>query len=198
MADPKKDASSSEDGVEETKASKGIPQLVIILGFVAIVLAEVIVGYFVIIPNSESTAETTKAGIEGSVDGKIPSFGGDYVDDPANKKNLPTEPQLEVLIEKKFSHRSPAGEDGMTAIQTFQFVLLVNKKDEKEFQEKYDSVTYQIQSAIMKIVAESTPKERADNNLTQIRNKIRVSVNGLLGKPYVNNVIDVQNNIDTM
>lgn len=198
MADPKKDASNSEESLEETKTSKGMPQLVIILGFAAIVLAEVIVGYFVIIPNGKSTAETTKAGIEGAVDGKIPSFGDDYVADPANISNLPTEPPLEVLIDKKFYHRSPVGDDGLTEVQTFQFVMVVNKKDEKDFQEKYDTVKYQIQSAIMKIVADSTPKERADTNLTQIKNKVRVSVNSFLGKPYVNKIVDIQNDTEKM
>lgn len=190
MADAKIETIPSGDVEgEEKPVSRGMPRMIILAGMIVLILAEVLVGYFILIPSAQSTAQGTDKELNRHTGVASEGVDGALVD--PGEINIQRVAQFEFALPETFDYSIPDGEK--ITSYTYKFVLLLDEQNQKDFEEKFAKVSNQVQHAIIKVIQTVPKKELEDPNLTVVQNRIREKVNNLLEKPYVNGVIFTKN-----
>lgn len=160
---------------EEPQQPKRSPRMFILLGFVALVLFQVIGLAFLLPPLLKPQM------IE-------PDPPPDYTTDTT----LKTEPVKAELIEKslgdKFMVRD-IGDNNTTNVFSVKVTLRIEKSDEKKFDKIMENRTETVRGVVYAVLRASTLPERKSETLQSIRNTIRVKVNDELQVNYVKDVV---------
>lgn len=180
MAIAKKVAKVAEVEPDEvptaTQPVSGTPRLFILIGLVAIVLLELIVGFF-LLPSPKTVVDQTNTAVANTIESRIPS---QYApEDPA--VGIPTFDSASIAVEPAFDISDTQGTEATTTTYRFQFALVYDKKTEAAFQQVYDTKKLEIRAEILTILRESSDKEKNDPRLVELRGKILKKVDAILG-----------------
>lgn len=182
MADVKKEA--AESSAAEPQPVTGMPKMYILGGLAVLILAQVILAYF-LLPSPQDVAEQTIIAVDDATKQSIPTK---YIrTDPAT--DAPSFEPLEKAIDSAFDISFSQGTEGTTTNYSLKFTLVVDKKkDEKKFTELFDAKKETIRADILEILREAKESEVADPRLVEIKAKITRRVDKILGAEMIRDV----------
>ena len=155
-------------------------RLYIVLGFVSLILFQVIF-VFLLIP---AKPIPPPVGVQiGDDYGQTEGLTGDPI---------PSKPTVSLQIGEKNTFKFSDTRDGNNEVFSFQLYVNVEKADEYKYTTQYNNRSIEIIDAIASAMRATTQTEREEAGYTAIKEKIKRTINDILPVPYVRRVFFVE------
>ena len=147
-------------------------RLYILLGFVCLILLQIIL-VFLMIPAKQPVPQV---GIE----------VGNGTGEPANP--LPKEPTLEIPIGDKNTFKIRTNRGDVTDSFSVVMTVVIRSADRRAFERRYPLCTMEVIDKATQILNASSTDERREAEHTAIKERVRRGINEVLGMPWVQQV----------
>ncbi|MGL6194128.1 MAG: flagellar basal body-associated FliL family protein [Thermoguttaceae bacterium] len=172
--------------VPQVQPVQGRSRMIIALALGVLILFELI--FFAwIMPKSKQTAEVVENDIKNNIKNQeiVPNYDPDVNETPEPGETV------EVPLPDPIVCDVTSQSGDTTCRVNAKFVFMVNKKDEKKFNDILTKTKNRITAVILEVLRTSSKEDLLDDpKVSRIQRRIQVDVNKLLQEPYVKQVIN--------
>lgn len=183
MAKIEAEAANPENAGEQVEPVKGKSRTIIIAGFVALILLEVIIAA-ILLPGRSSVANGVDEAYQKRIEDSDTPI--EPILNPAEEVQPKPGEMLEYAFESPFRTQIvSSGTPATTIFVDANFALKYLKTDQKRFEKDFEKVKYTVVSKINSILRNSKRVDIMDPNATRLRNTIKQEINLIMGDPPI-------------